>query len=116
MLGTSDSGAGAVKQNQLKDFTGPWALFTAQLHKSTRDRKKERELEMGCWLCCCILGILAAPCWSVRQCLDGISMNVILLQDEESPWSLNFVKKEILKAIETDSSINSAEGNKMHNT
>lgn len=61
------------------------------------------------WLCLCVLGILAAPCRGIRQCLDGISINVILLYDEDSPWSLKFVEKEIEKAIETDSAINAAE-------
>ncbi|XP_042364218.1 heat-stable enterotoxin receptor-like [Plectropomus leopardus] len=62
----------------------------------------------GLWLLC-LLVILAASCRGIRQCLGGISINVILLHDEESPWSLKFVKREILKALETDSSINAAE-------
>lgn len=61
----------------------------------------------------CALGILAPPCWGIRQCLDGVTINVILLDDEESPWSLKFVKGEILKATETDSAINAAQGNKI---
>ncbi|XP_039990328.1 heat-stable enterotoxin receptor [Xiphias gladius] len=64
----------------------------------------------GWWLCLCALGILAPPCWGIRQCLDGVTINVILLDDEESPWSLKFVKGEILKATETDSAINAAQG------
>lgn len=69
-----------------------------------------------CWLSLCVLGIVAAPCHGINQCLDGITFNVILLEDEESPWSLKFVKGEILKAIETDKGINTIEGNKIHNT
>lgn len=30
-------------------------------------------------------------------------MNVILLDDEESPWSLKFVRGQILKALESES-------------
>lgn len=68
-----------------------------------------------CWLSLCVLGIVAAPCQGINQCLDGITFNVILLEDEESPWSLKFVKGEILKAIETDKGINTIEGNKIYN-
>lgn len=67
------------------------------------------KMGMRWWLC--VLGILAAPCPGITQCLDGNTINVILLEDKVSPWSLNYVKKEILKAIETDSTINAAEGN-----
>ena len=66
------------------------------------------------WLCWCILGILAAPCWGITQCMDGTTINVILLEDQESPWSLKFVRGEIQKAVETDSAINTAQGNKVH--
>uniref|UniRef100_A0A3Q4AK55 Guanylate cyclase n=1 Tax=Mola mola TaxID=94237 RepID=A0A3Q4AK55_MOLML len=62
------------------------------------------------WGHLCLLGILAARCRGVSQCLDGITFNVILLDDEESPWSLKYVKREILKAIEKDKSMNAAEG------
>lgn len=64
----------------------------------------------------CVLGIVAAPCRGIDQCLDGITFNVILLDDEESPWSLKFVKEEILKAVETDKSIHATEGNKIYIT
>ncbi|XP_034000867.1 heat-stable enterotoxin receptor-like, partial [Trematomus bernacchii] len=59
------------------------------------------------WLCLCVLGFVAAQCRG--RCLNGIAINVILLEDEESPWSLRFVRGQIEKAIETDSSINAAE-------
>ncbi|XP_031698926.1 heat-stable enterotoxin receptor isoform X1 [Anarrhichthys ocellatus] len=61
------------------------------------------------WWWLCVLGVVAAPCRSIKECLDGITINVILLEDEESPWSLRYVKDEILEAIETDSAINAAE-------
>ncbi|XP_040922655.1 heat-stable enterotoxin receptor [Toxotes jaculatrix] len=70
----------------------------------------------GWWSCLCALGILASPCWGIRQCLRGITINVILLDDEESPWSLKFVEKEILKAIETDAANNSSQGMKFNLT
>lgn len=54
----------------------------------------------------CILGLFAASGWGIRQCLQGVTINVILLDDEDSPWSLKFVRGQILKAIETDSVIN----------
>lgn len=68
------------------------------------------------WLSVCVVGILAAPCRGISKCLDGITINVILLEDEDSPWSLKFVKGEILKAIEKDQTINSMEGNETRNT
>uniref|UniRef100_A0A8D3A3C8 Guanylate cyclase n=1 Tax=Scophthalmus maximus TaxID=52904 RepID=A0A8D3A3C8_SCOMX len=45
-----------------------------------------------------------------RQCLIGTTINVILLEDKESPWSLKFVRGEILKAIATESAVNTAQG------
>lgn len=57
------------------------------------------------WWCLCVLGILGAPCRGARNCLDGITINVILLEDNKSPWSLNFVEGEILNAIETNNAI-----------
>lgn len=68
------------------------------------------------WLSVCVVGILAAPCRGISQCLDGITINVILLEDEDSPWSLKFVKGEILKAIETDKTMHSMAGNERRNT
>uniref|UniRef100_A0A3P8RYT8 Guanylate cyclase n=1 Tax=Amphiprion percula TaxID=161767 RepID=A0A3P8RYT8_AMPPE len=61
------------------------------------------------WLCLCTLGILAAPCKVAGNCLDRTSISVILLEDGKSPWSLKYVKEEILKAIATEPSINNAE-------
>ncbi|XP_028990788.1 guanylyl cyclase C isoform X2 [Betta splendens] len=66
--------------------------------------------QSGCWLEFCILGIIAASFPSIASSQDEITINVILLQDEESPWSLNFVEGQILKAIEVDSAINAAQG------
>ncbi|KAK7939976.1 hypothetical protein WMY93_003302 [Mugilogobius chulae] len=46
----------------------------------------------------------------IKQCLDGIMINVILLNDKDYPWSLQYVQSGILRAIETDASINAANG------
>lgn len=59
---------------------------------------------VGWWLCLCTLEILAVPCWGIS--LDKLTINVILLNDEESPWSLKFVEKEIAKAVEKVSTMN----------
>lgn len=59
------------------------------------------------WLSLCVLGFLAAPCSASSPCMHGFTINVILLDDEEAPWSLKYVKGEILKAIETDKTQNS---------
>lgn len=42
-----------------------------------------------------------------QSCLDcEFLMNVVLLQDGVSPWSMNFVKPAIKKAIEYDTEVN----------
>lgn len=61
------------------------------------------------WICFCVLWILTGPCRGIN--LDELTIDVILLDDEESPWSLKFVKDEILKAIELDQTVNAADGN-----
>lgn len=66
----------------------------------------------GWWLCLCTLGIFAAPFRVMGQCPNGTTINVILLEDESSPWSLNFVKGLVLKAIATESAIHPGNGNK----
>lgn len=38
-------------------------------------------------------------------------MNVVLLDDDVSPWSINFVKPAVLGAVEHDSEINFKDGN-----
>ncbi|TNN04124.1 hypothetical protein fugu_001153 [Takifugu bimaculatus] len=67
------------------------------------------------WLRLCVLGILAALCSAASPCMNGFTINVILLDDEEAPWSLKYVKGEILKAIETDKTQN-PEGLKLNLT
>uniref|UniRef100_A0A3Q3E569 Guanylate cyclase n=1 Tax=Labrus bergylta TaxID=56723 RepID=A0A3Q3E569_9LABR len=69
------------------------------------------------WLFLCALGIiLFAPCRGIQNCVDGITVNVILLEDEVSPWSLKFVKGEIMKAIETDAILNEGDDLKFNIT
>ena len=70
----------------------------------------------GWWLCLCTLGIFAAPFRVMGQCPNGTTINVILLEDESSPWSLNFVKGLVLKAIATESAIHPGNGKKRRNT
>ncbi|CAN9508980.1 unnamed protein product [Ophioblennius macclurei] len=55
--------------------------------------------------CLCILGVLVSPCWS-RQCPNGTKISVILLEDENSPWSLKFVRGEVENAIKKNAGIN----------
>lgn len=38
-------------------------------------------------------------------------MNVVLLDDDVLPWSINFVKPAVLRAVEHDSEINFKDGN-----
>nr|XP_046232669.1 heat-stable enterotoxin receptor [Scatophagus argus] len=71
------------------------------------------ELKMGTvwWLLClCVLGVFAVPHVGASQIHHEIPINVILLDDKVSPWSLKFVRREILKAIATDNTINTTEG------
>ncbi|XP_078019732.1 guanylyl cyclase C isoform X2 [Epinephelus lanceolatus] len=77
----------------------------------------ERKMGKGWWwLGLCVVGILAAPCRGSRNCLEGNTISVILLYDEVSPWSLKFVRGEILKALETDTNINAAQDVKFNLT
>ncbi|KAK5601202.1 hypothetical protein CRENBAI_002759, partial [Crenichthys baileyi] len=62
------------------------------------------------WLLLFTFGVVAASCRGNIQCMDGITINVLLLEDDESPWSLKYVKNQILKAIANDTAIGSAEG------
>ncbi|XP_053712962.1 guanylyl cyclase C [Synchiropus splendidus] len=50
-----------------------------------------------------VVGILAASCRGI--CLDRATINVLLLNDEDSPWSMKYVEGEVLKAIDRDSII-----------
>lgn len=77
------------------------------------------DLRMGAWkywLCWCVSGIIIIdPCQGRKSCLEGVTINVILLDDILSPWSLKFVKGKILEAVETDTAINLSEGKVIEN-
>lgn len=46
-----------------------------------------------------------------ESCFNGtLLMNVILLDDDVSPWSINFVKPAVMRAVESDSKINAKDG------
>lgn len=64
----------------------------------------------------CAFGVSASRVQDTGQCMDGITVNVILLEDEESPWSLKYVGGQILEAIEKDAAINAEEGNSKKRT
>ncbi|XP_077407656.1 guanylyl cyclase C [Vanacampus margaritifer] len=75
-----------------------------------RERPNPAKMALGRWfLWLCTLGTLMASHHGIQQCLRGVSMNVILLDDEESPWSLKFVRGQILKALKSESLINLAD-------
>ncbi|XP_008434501.1 heat-stable enterotoxin receptor isoform X3 [Poecilia reticulata] len=63
----------------------------------------------GWWLLLCAFWVGAARGRGNGQCMDGVTINVLLLEDEESPWSLKYVERKILEAIEKDTEINAAE-------
>nr|XP_061807414.1 guanylyl cyclase C-like [Nerophis lumbriciformis] len=61
-------------------------------------------MALGGWcLWWCTFATFLPSHHGLHPCLRGISMNVILLDDEDSPWSLKFVRGQILKALETES-------------
>lgn len=62
------------------------------------------------WLGLCALAALVAPFGGANRCMEGIDVNVILLDDENFPWGLQYVKGEVLKAMEEDKRIGEEEG------
>ncbi|XP_038156958.1 heat-stable enterotoxin receptor [Cyprinodon tularosa] len=62
------------------------------------------------WLIVFTFWAFAALCRGNGQCGTGITINVILLEDEESPWSLKYVESEIEEAVLKDNNINVAQG------
>lgn len=67
----------------------------------------------GRCLSLCLLGVLLGLDHgfdqNLRPCGNGIRISVILLNDEEFPWSLKYVKGEILRAIEKEADLNAAQ-------
>lgn len=97
------SGDAVVLNSPAQEFTAASALGAGSGRLLT-DVKME---QASWWVSLCVLGLLAAVCGATSPCMHGFTINVILLDDEESPWSLKYVKGEILKAIETDKTQNS---------
>ncbi|KAM9462546.1 guanylyl cyclase C isoform 1-T1 [Clarias gariepinus] len=68
---------------------------------------------MRYWIFACLFSTL--PQTLHLSCLNGMyMMNVVLLQDGVSPWSMNFVRPAVIKAIESDAEIN-FKNNVLHN-
>ncbi|XP_053094806.1 guanylyl cyclase C isoform X1 [Pangasianodon hypophthalmus] len=62
---------------------------------------------MRYWLFVCLLWTLPSRHLMIQSCLNSMYlMNVVLLQDGMSPWSMNFVQPAVMKAIEFDAEIN----------
>jgi len=64
------------------------------------------------WLFACLSwSFLKQSHFMKESCFNGtLLMNVILLDDDVSPWSINFVKPAVMRAVESDTSINSKDG------
>ncbi|XP_041735571.1 heat-stable enterotoxin receptor-like [Coregonus clupeaformis] len=57
-------------------------------------------------LCVCWLVLIAGGCEATYPpCLDGIMMNVVLLDDDISPWSMKFVRGAVESAIQLDAEL-----------
>ncbi|XP_023670189.1 guanylyl cyclase C [Paramormyrops kingsleyae] len=61
----------------------------------------------GCWLRSCALLIVGLQCPVVTACLEGnYLINVILMEDLVSPWSIHLVQGPVERAIDTDEKLN----------
>ncbi|TRZ02272.1 hypothetical protein DNTS_034042 [Danionella cerebrum] len=69
-------------------------------------------MDYALWLFSCVSWSLLQSCHFMKEsCFNGtLLMNVILLDDDVSPWSIDFVKPAVLKAVESESEINSIDG------
>ncbi|XP_058649656.1 guanylyl cyclase C [Onychostoma macrolepis] len=65
------------------------------------------------WLFACLSWTLLKQSHFMKEsCFNGpLLMNVILLDDDVSPWSINFVKPAVLRAVGNDSEISKDEEN-----
>ncbi|XP_070973531.1 guanylyl cyclase C-like [Oncorhynchus clarkii lewisi] len=60
----------------------------------------------GWWGCVCWMVLIAGRCEAIYpHCLDGIMMNVVLLDDDISPWSMRFVRSAVESAIQLDAEL-----------
>uniref|UniRef100_A0A8C8JWL9 Guanylate cyclase n=1 Tax=Oncorhynchus tshawytscha TaxID=74940 RepID=A0A8C8JWL9_ONCTS len=58
------------------------------------------------WVCVCWMVLIAGRCEAIYpHCLDGIMMNVVLLDDDISPWSMTFVRSAVESAIQLDAEL-----------
>uniref|UniRef100_A0A674CCK9 Guanylate cyclase n=1 Tax=Salmo trutta TaxID=8032 RepID=A0A674CCK9_SALTR len=58
------------------------------------------------WVCVCWMVLIAGRCETIYpHCLDGIMMNVVLLDDDISPWSMTFVRSAVESAIQLDAEL-----------
>ncbi|XP_063076964.1 guanylyl cyclase C [Engraulis encrasicolus] len=70
------------------------------------------ELPPQLWINICLLTLILDGCASVSlPCLKGITtINVILLDDDVSPWTINSVREAVDEALVIDGSINYDDG------
>lgn len=82
--------------------------FTAK----TRNAIRMGELPPQLWINICLLTLILDGCASVSlPCLKGITtINVILLDDDVSPWTINSVREAVDEALVIDGSINYDDG------
>lgn len=94
--------------------TRRWSTLHGELEHVKNNNENFHSLnKMGAvrpWLNLCVLAALVMPFRCANNCMDGIDLNVILLDDENSPWGLQHVRGEVLKAIEEDKLIGEKEG------
>ena len=62
-----------------------------------------------------MLVVATAQSLLVKQCLkSAYVLNVVLLEDDVSLWSLKFVRAAVERAIATENKLNAAEGRLLH--
>lgn len=63
------------------------------------------------WLGCCSVLVAFAAGFDAERCTNlSVTLNVVLLEDQDSSWSLRYVKGAVKKAIAEENSINQEEG------
>uniref|UniRef100_A0A8C8CH31 Guanylate cyclase n=1 Tax=Oncorhynchus tshawytscha TaxID=74940 RepID=A0A8C8CH31_ONCTS len=70
-------------------------------------------LNSHCFLCVGVLFVALVESRMLDKCMKSkpkYTMNVVLLEDQTSDWSLRFVKGAVLQAIEADRQLNMAAG------
>uniref|UniRef100_A0A8C7T615 Guanylyl cyclase C n=1 Tax=Oncorhynchus mykiss TaxID=8022 RepID=A0A8C7T615_ONCMY len=70
-------------------------------------------LNSHCFLCVGVLFVALVESRMLDKCMKSkpkYTMNVVLLEDQTSDWSLRFVKVAVLQAIEADRQLNMAAG------